>query len=335
MLLKSLKLSVLDQSPISEGMSAEEALSNTVKLAQYVEQLGYHRFWVSEHHDTNGLAGSSPEVLIGHLAAKTNSIRVGSGGIMLPHYSSYKVAENFKVLEALAPGRIDLGLGRAPGGMPLATRALHDGKSRDIDRYPEQVDDLLGFLHHNLAPDHPFALLRATPQPQTLPELWILGSSPSSASLAAEKGLPYTFANFINGEDGEIYMQHYLDEFQASPYYSKPQNMVAIFVICAPTEEEAERVASSIDLAILSIEQGMVSMGTPSPEKAAAYTYSPYELKRVQYNRNRMIVGSPKQVKEKLLRLSETYQTEEIMLVTITYDFQDKLRSFELVAEIM
>lgn len=327
-----MKLSVLDQSPISEGMSPQEALQHTVQLAQHTERLGFQRFWVSEHHDSTGLAGSSPEVLIAHLAQNTSKIRVGSGGVMLPHYSSYKVAENFRLLEGLNPNRIDLGLGRAPGGMPMATMALHDGKPRDVNRYPEQIDDLLGYLTDSLPDTHPYQGLTAAPKIQTMPEVWMLGSSPSSAMLAAQKGLPYTFAQFINGEGGPQYTQAYRNHFVPSDYLKEPQNIVAVFAICAETDEEAERIASSLDLSILMIEQGMRSNGTPSPEKAAAYQYTPFEEMRVRENRKRMVVGNPKKVKQQLLSLSEQYQTDEIMLVTITYDFQDKLKSFELIA---
>ena len=327
-----MKLSVLDQSPIAEGMSPQEALNNTVELAQHAEKLGFERFWVSEHHDSTSLAGSSPEVLIAHLAQNTSRIRVGSGGVMLPHYSSYKVAENFRLLEGLNPNRIDLGLGRAPGGMPMATMALHDGKPRDVNRYPEQIDDLLGYLTDALPDAHPYQGLTAAPMIKTMPEVWMLGSSPSSAMLAAQKGLPYTFAQFINGEGGPQYSQAYRNNFVPSEYLQEPKNIVAVFAICAETDEEAERVASSIDLSILMIEQGMRSNGTPSPEKAAAYQYTPFEEMRVRENRKRMVVGSPKVVKEKLLALSEQYQTDEIMLVSITYDFKDKLKSFELIA---
>ncbi|MEW5321757.1 LLM class flavin-dependent oxidoreductase [Geobacillus thermoleovorans] len=330
-----LKLSVLDQSPIAEGMTAEEALENTVRLAQFVEELGYKRFWVSEHHDTNSLAGSSPEVLLGHIGAKTSRIRIGSGGVMLPHYSTYKVAENFRVLAGLHPGRIDLGIGRAPGGMPRATMALQDGRPRPVDRYPQQIDDLLGYLHDALPPVHPLYGVKATPIVQSPPEVWLLGSSSETAKLAAEKGLPYAFAQFINGEGGEEYMQLYRGRFTPSPHLAEPRTMVAVFAICAETDEKADWIAGSLDLTLLMIEQGMALNGTPSPEKAAAYPYSPYERKRVADNRKRMIVGSPSRVKDELYRLSETYETEEIMLVTITYDFSDKLASFRFIAKTM
>ncbi|MGM0847114.1 MAG: LLM class flavin-dependent oxidoreductase [Bacillota bacterium] len=329
----SLKLSVLDQSPAAEGMSHETALENTVKLARLAEELGFNRFWVSEHHDATSLAGSSPEVLIAHLAAKTERIRVGSGGVMLPHYSAYKVAENFRVLEGLNPGRIDLGIGRAPGGMPRASLALNNGSYRKVDQYPEQIDDLLGYLTDERPENNPYERLQASPIISTVPGVWMLGSSPSSAMLAAEKGLPYTFAQFINGEGGPEYTSDYRNHFKASKFLDQPQNMAAVFVICAETDEEAERVASSIDLSILMVEQGMRSNGTPSPEKAASYKYSPFERARIKENRKRMVIGSQEKVKKELLELSEKYQTDEIMLVTITYDFKDKLKSFELVAD--
>ncbi|WP_409251727.1 LLM class flavin-dependent oxidoreductase [Bacillus sp. SCS-153A] len=329
----TLKLSVLDQSPIAEGMSPETALENTVKLAKYAEELGFSRFWVSEHHDTTTLAGSSPEVLIAHLAAKTERIRIGSGGIMLPHYSSYKVAENFRVLEGLNPGRIDLGIGRAPGGMPRASLALNNGSYRNVNQYPEQIDDLLGYLMDELPDNNPYEGLQATPKISTIPEVWMLGSSPSSAVLAAQKGLPYTFAQFINGEGGPQYTKDYRSHFIPSKLLSRPRNMTAVFVICAETDEEAERIATSIDLSLIMVEQGMRSNGTPSPEKAAAYQYSRFEKARVLENRKRMIVGNPQVVKKRLMELSEQYETDEIMLVTITHDFKDKVKSFELIAE--
>ncbi|ARP42616.1 MULTISPECIES: LLM class flavin-dependent oxidoreductase [Geobacillus] len=328
-----LQLSVLDQSPIAEGMTAEEALANTVRLAQFVEELGYKRFWVSEHHDTTSLAGSSPEVLLGHIGAKTSRIRIGSGGVMLPHYSPYKIAENFHVLAGLHPGRVDLGIGRAPGGMPRATIALQGDRRRPVDRYPEQIDDLLSYLYDTLPPVHPLYGVKATPIVQSPPDVWLLGSSSETAKLAAAKGLPYAFAQFINGEGGEQYMRSYRERFVPSPYLAEPRSMVAVFAICAETDEKAEWIAGSLDLTLLMLEQGMAVNGTPSPEKAAAYSYSPYERKRVADNRRRMIVGSPARVKDELYRLSEAYETEEIMLVTITYDFHDKLTSFRLIAE--
>lgn len=331
----ALTLSILDQSAISEGGSAEQGLQQTSELAKRAEEWGFYRFWVSEHHDAATLAGSSPEVLIAHLASKTNTIRVGSGGVMLPHYSAYKVAENFKVLAGLSPGRIDVGIGRAPGGMPRASYALSDGQQRNINRYPEQIDELLHYLHDDLPENHPYYGLKATPVTKTTPDVWVLGSSPSSAQTAAEKGLPYTFALFINGEGGPYYMNQYLQSFQPSRYYEKPQNNVAVFTICGETMEDAERIASSLDLSMIMMEQGMPSKGTPSPETAMNYSYSTFEKARILENRKRMIVGDIDHVERELHRISEEYQTNEIMLTTIAFDFEDKLKSFERIAKRM
>ncbi|MCU9614271.1 LLM class flavin-dependent oxidoreductase [Caldibacillus lycopersici] len=328
-------LSILDQSPISEGERAEEALQNTVTLAQAAETFGYHRFWVSEHHDTYSLAGSSPEVLIAYLAASTNNLRLGSGGVMLSHYSPYKVAENFRVIAGLAPGRIDIGIGRAPGGMPRASIALNNGKMRDVDHYPEKVMDLLHYLYDELPKDNPLYGLKASPIIQTAPELWMLGSSRNSASLAAKMGLPYNFALFINGEEGNHFMKSYIKDFTPSKHYPNPKNIVTVHAICAPTVEDAERIAASNDLAMIMHLNGMESHGTPSPEKARAYSYSSFELAHVKENRKRMIVGTPEMIKEQLNKISDSYETDEIMLVTNAFDFQEKVHSFELIADIM
>ncbi|MDB5056028.1 MAG: hypothetical protein JWM44_4078 [Bacilli bacterium] len=330
------KLSVLDQSPISDGSNAVSALANTARLAREVEKLGYHRFWVSEHHSAATLAGSSPEVLIAHLASQTSTLRVGSGGVMLPHYSSYKVAENFRLLEALYPNRIDLGLGRAPGGMPLATRALQEGKLKHgIDLYPEQLDDLIDFLHDSLEDNHRFAGLEAMPVIETAPEFWLLGSSGDSAKLAAQRGAGFAFAQFINGEGGVDAMNGYLQQFQPSILGEKPQTLVAIFAVCAETDEEANRLASSLDLSILMREKGEKPQwkGTPSVQQALDYPYTSYDRVRIKANRNRMIVGNQAQVKVQIMKLSEDYHTTEFMIVTITHDFKAKLNSYQLLAE--
>ncbi|WP_139492705.1 LLM class flavin-dependent oxidoreductase [Brevibacillus dissolubilis] len=329
-----IRLSALDQSPISDGSTAVEALAQTGRLAVELERLGYHRLWVSEHHHTYSLAGSSPEVLISHLAAITKQIRVGSGGVMLPHYSPYKVAENFRVLEALYPGRIDLGLGRAPGGMPLATRALQGGRLTGVDSYPDQLDDLIGYLHDSLDERHPFAQLKATPIVETAPEMWLLGSSGDSAKLAAERGVAFAFAAFINGDGGDRVTRWYQQNFQPSILGDKPKSMVAVFAVCAETEEEANRQASSIDLSLLLLEKGIMrDKGTPTVEEALDYPYTEYDLYRIKENRKRIIVGDKEQVRAKILELSEAYQTDEVMVATIVHDFEAKLRSYQLLAE--
>ncbi|TWT12506.1 LLM class flavin-dependent oxidoreductase [Planomicrobium sp. CPCC 101079] len=329
-----LKYSILDQSPISEGSTPQEALKQTAELAKKAEEWGYTRFWVSEHHDATTLAGSSPEVLIAHLGAVTRKIRLGSGGVMLPHYSAFKVAENFKLLEALYPKRIDVGVGRAPGGMPRASYALNEGGKRDASRFPAQIDDLRMYLTDSIPEEHQYYGMKATPVTESPPPIWVLGSSQSSAELAAEKGLPYMFAQFINGEGGQSFARTYRDRF-VSNGGSAPYQGVAIFVVCQETEEEAERVASSMDLALAMGAQGMPSKGTPPPERAMNYPYSKFERLLVEENRRRMIVGTPSQVVDKLEHLAASYGADEVMLVSIAYDFQAKLKTFQLVAEEM
>lgn len=329
-----MKLSILDQSPLIGDATPAEALKQTVELAKQAEKWGYHRFWVSEHHFSNRLAGSSPEVLLGHLSAVTSHIRIGSGGVMLPHYSAYKVAENFRVLEALAPGRIDLGIGRAPGGMPISSIALHHGERKRLgDQYPEQVKELRVYLHDLADEFYPLPHLTASPKVDTAPEVWMLGSSGGSARLAAKAGAGYTFALFINGEGGEDSVSQYISRFEPSEFGAEPRVSLAVFVLCAETEEQAEKLAVSLDLSLLANEQGQNLGGFPSFEQAKAYSYSPYEQKRVAANRQRMVVGTPSSVKQQLTALAKAYRTDEVIAVTITHHIQDRLTSYRLLKE--
>ncbi|MDQ0189738.1 LLM class flavin-dependent oxidoreductase [Alicyclobacillus cycloheptanicus] len=327
-----MQLSILDQSPISIGGTARQAIQETVRLAQAAEQLGFHRFWVSEHHDAPSLAGSTPEVLLSHLGAKTNRIRIGSGGVMLPHYSAYKVAENFRMLEALYPNRVDLGLGRAPGGMPRSTMALQEGKSREVD-YGQQVSDLKSYLTDTLPEDHRFPGLRATPIVDTVPELWLLGSSDWSAHMAAYQGTAFMFAQFINGDGGVEAVEAYLERFQPSPLFAKPKASVAIFTVCADTEAQAELIASTLDLSLVMLANGQRSEGTPTIEMAQNYSYSRFELALIKENRRRMIMGDKTSVKQQIEELAKRYHTDEVMLTIRAPEFADRVHSFELIAE--
>lgn len=288
---------------------------------------------MSEHHDSQGLAGSSPEVLAAWIAAQTNKIRVGTGGVMLTHYSAYKVAENFRVLSGLAPGRIDLGIGRAPGGMPRATQALQEGRVRDLHRFPEQVDELTWYLYDHLPESHPLYGLSATPVIQDPPEMWMLGSSSSSAALAAYKGLPYNFALFINSEYAEENMKHYYDTFRPSDLRQRPLGMVTVFTVCADTDEEAEYLAGSLDLSLLFLSQGIIREGTPHPKEIHEMALSQFEMARIDYNRRKMIIGSPKTVLKKIEELRKRFNANEIMLVTITHSYEAKVKSFKLIAK--
>ncbi|CDQ21524.1 luciferase family oxidoreductase, group 1 [Halobacillus karajensis] len=325
-----MKLSVLDQSPILAGTDPSEALKQTTELAKWTDKLGYHRFWVSEHHSTNSLAGSAPEILAAHLAAHTHNIRIGTGGVLLPHYSSYKVSETFRILETLHPNRIDLGVGRAPGGMPNVNLALNRGKVPSVEHYPSQVEELLAYLHGQ---DPQGMDIYATPQGETAPPVWMLGSSGTSARLAADLGVSYSFAHFINGRGGVRAMDRYQGYFTPSIQQNSPQGNVSVFVICAETDEHAEYLASSLDLALLQIEQGGKRMSFPTPEEALSHSYSLYEEERIQDNRNRMIVGSKNKVKEEIEQLADSYNVDEVIINTIVNPFEDRLRSYELLAE--
>ena len=328
------KLGVLDQVFVGEGKTAADALRESTRLVRAAESFGYSRFWVSEHHGMRAIAFSSPEVLIAHLAAATSRIRVGAGGIMLPHYSAYKVAENFRLLEALHPGRIDLGLGRAPGGMPISTKALQENKYVDVDQYPQQVSDLIGFLHEAMPAGHPYEKLLAAPSIPTAPEIWLLGSSDESAKIAARLGTSYAFAEFFGTPGGREAIRYYLDHFEPNPLLpDRPRTMIATIAICAETEEEADRLAKSGDLLFLGVRTGKEMPFLPSVQTAVDYPYSSAEQVLVREIRLRKAVGTPAQVKERLLKLSEEYNAEEILINSPIHDERARIRSYELIAE--
>ena len=326
-------LSVLDQSPIRSGATPATAVQETLRLATAAEALGYRRYWVAEHHSSNGLAGSSPEILIGRIAAETSTIRVGAGGVMLSHYSPLKVAENFRMLETLYPGRIDLGIGRAPGSDQLTDRALQAGPgAAGPQHFPAQMNDLLGYLHGGLADDHPFAGVRAMPEGPTAPDVWLLGSTDQSAALAAYFGCAFSFAYFINPDGGDQVMTAYRENYRPSLRYAAPQGSIAAFVLCADTEAEADRLMKSRDLWSLRQRRGETAP-VPTVEDAEAYPYSPQDRRIVEYNRRRTISGAPGQVRGKMCELADRYGVDEIVVVTICPDFEARLRSYQLLAE--
>jgi luciferase family oxidoreductase group 1 len=326
-------LSVLDQSPIRSGGTAADAVHETLELAQHCERLGYHRYWLAEHHASAGLAGTSPEVLIGQVAARTSRMRVGSGGVMLQHYSALKVAEQFRMLETLFPGRIDLGIGRAPGSDPRTAQALAPAAGAlGPGAFPQQVADLIAWLHDRLPPDHPFAGVRAMPTGPTVPELWLLGSSGSSAALAAHFGTAFSFAHFINAEGGVGVTRAYARQFRPSPALPAARASAAVFVLCADTEAEALRLARSRQLFIVQLYTGRHGP-YPSVEEAEAYPYTPPEQAIVRHAQGRTIAGAPEQVRAQLLALAADYGVDELVVVTITHDFKARLRSYALLAE--
>jgi luciferase family oxidoreductase group 1 len=320
-----MKLSVLDQSVITKGQDARKAFEETVKLAQRTEELGFTRFWVAEHHNTNGLAGSAPRVLISHLASMTQHIKVGSGGVLLPQYSPYKIAEDFKVLETLFPGRIDLGIGRSPGGSYETRLALTDGLKKSMNEFPRQVEQLQHYLHEE-------SRVKAYPSVQQPPMTWILGISHRGARVAAEHGTAFTYGHFINSSNGKRALDYYHTHFQPSAALKAPVSNVCIFVVCAPTQEEAEKIARSQDIWLLEVERG-IDTRIPSKEEAANRRLTAREKEKVAENRKRTIVGTPEKVKEELQLLSEIYAADEFMIITNVSDFKDKMRSYELLAE--
>ncbi len=327
-------LSVLDQSPIRSGGTAAEAVRETLELAQLADRLGYHRYWLAEHHNSRGLAGSTPEVLIGQVAARTRGLRVGAGGVMLSHYSPLKVAENFRMLETLYPGRIDLGIGRAPGTDQHTARALaHGPGALGIEHFPDQVADLLAFLHNRVEPGHRFAGIRAMPEGPGAPEVWLLGSSDQSAACAAYFGTAFSFAHFINDDGGAEVTRAYIQQFRPAPHLAAPRASIAVFVVCADTEAEAQRLARSRDLFLLWLYTGRTG-AYPSVEEAEAYHYTARERAIVETNRRRTIAGAPEQVKARLLELGAHYGVDEFVIVTITHDFKARLHSYELLAQV-
>ena len=323
-------LSVLDQSPIPEGATAAAALHDTVDLARHAERLGYHRYWLAEHHATPALACAAPEVLIGAVAGATERIRVGSGGVMLPHYSALKVAEVFSTLAGLHPERIDLGLGRAPGTDPTTMLALQrDRRQAAPDDFIEQLTELLALIEDRVPRDHPFArhasMLPGLPE---RPEPWLLGSSPQSAIWAGELGLPYAIADFINPAGASL-AADYRARFLDSERLPAPRVIACTIAICADTDEEAERIASSGRMMFSLLRMGRL-IPIPPPEKALAYLAT---RERRSTPGRRAIVGTPEKVRTGLEEVVAEYGADELMVLTITYDHEARRRSYELIAE--
>ncbi len=327
-------LSVLDQSPVRKGGTPAEGIRETLELARLCDRLGYHRYWLAEHHSTGSLASASPEILIGAVASRTSHIRVGSGGVMLTHYAPLKVAEQFRMLETLHPGRIDLGIGRAPGSDTRTARALADGRGlTDVEHYPAQLMDLYGFLSGTLPAGHPYHGIAAQPAGDTLPELWLLGSTRASAQYAAELGWAFCFAHFISTEGPESVIREYEAAFKPSPFLAEPRSALGVAVTCAETDEEAEYLSwSRWGARVVARARGGQGAGIPSPEEAMACDYTEPELDYIAYLRQAWIHGSPGTVRGRLEELAQTYGADEFVIVTITYDFAARKRSYELLA---
>lgn len=320
-----MRLSVLDQSPIPAGSTGSRALQDTIELARLTDRLGFHRFWVAEHHGGPTLAGAAPEVLIGPIAAATQRIRVGSGGVMLPHYSPFKVAEAFSVLAGLFPGRIDLGLGRASGTDPMTTHALQRDRSQHPpDDFPGQLAELLAYLEDRIPDSHPFSrLAKSLPGRPELPVPWLLGSSPQSAIWAADVGLPYAFADFINPEGAPIVAAH-RDRLQ--------EVAVCAWIVVADSDEEAWRLAASSRMVFSQMRRGRL-IEVPPPDEALNYLRAQGQDPRKLAPGRRGIIGTPARVRAEVEALADEYGAGEVMAVSILHDQEARRRSYELLAE--
>jgi luciferase family oxidoreductase group 1 len=329
---RSMKLSILDQSPVISGHSAAQAIEETLALARRADQLGYHRYWLAEHHAIAALADPCPEILLARLGAETRRIRVGTGGVLLPYYSAFKVAEVFRMLEALYPGRVDLGIGRAPGGDPRTARAVGGGRFPDAEQFPQQVWELVGYLDGTLPEDHPDRRVRVQPEGKTAPEVWLLGSSDYSGLLAAQLGVRFSFAHFINATGGDVVMRAYKDRYQASGREPRPHTSLCCFVICAATDDEAERLARVVDLRRLHMALNQ-DLPVPTLAEAERRSFSKEELQYIRGQRARAVIGGPRHCEERLRQLAAAYSADELMVLTITGDYATRAQSYELLAE--
>ena len=327
-----ISLNILDYSPIDEGGTAAAALKQTKELARMAEQLGYKRFWVAEHHQVESVAGSTPEMLMMHLATSTETIRIGSGGVMLPHYSAYKVAENFRMLEALHPGRIDLGIGRSRSYRNV-NEALNEHKMKRVP-YDQQLVDLQKYFGDDTSSEHRFQSLKAMPIIETAPELWLLGTGQGSARLAAEKGMGYAYAHFAKPSQQSVEVVNaYRDEFQPSQFLQEPKVIIAVFAVVAETEGKAEELATAFDLWLLFIESDSPPPYYPSIETAKKRGFSASEQEKVARNRQRMLIGTPQQVKAMIEAIAERYDTNEITIIPNISGADNRIDELRLLAE--
>ncbi len=328
--MKNLKLGILDQSVVRTGNNARQAIDETIETVKLAEELGYSRFWVSEHHNSKFIAGSTPELLMVKLASETQKIRIGSGGIMLPNHSALKVAENFRMLETLFPGRIDLGMGRAPGTDRITSSLLNPSNDFSASGYPEQLTHLQHFFKDEAGTKH--GKILAVPQSATIPQQWILSSSGGSSRIAAEFGMGLAVAKFINGFVDPEVIDVYRKNFEPSEYMQTPHALLSVFVLCGETEEIAAQMRKSQDYIFLQFEKGNIEQ-FPDAKTIQDYQFSPLELERIRYNRGRVISGTKDDVKEQLEQLANYFEIDEIIVSTMADSAENRKRSFELLAE--
>lgn len=329
----ALSLSALDLVPLAQGVTSVDALRNAGELARALDRFGYTRLWYAEHHNMPGIATTTPEILIAHVGSMTARIRLGAGGVMLPNHSALKVAESYKLLEAIFPGRIDLGIGRAPGTDGLTALALRRSREAlDVDDFREQLGELIAWGGGGFPPDHPFRAIRAMPDDRPLPPIYILGSSDYGANLAAEMGVGFAFAGHFSGDPPELAMRAYRAGFSPNGVLAKPHAILALSVFCADTEEAAQRMASSMLLAFVQLRSGRPRR-MPSPEEAMAHVFTPEEQSIVRFYKKLQIVGAPEQVRARIEDVAARTEADEVMIATHAFDPAARVRSYELVAE--
>ncbi|CAD2081305.1 Alkanal monooxygenase alpha chain [Jeotgalicoccus coquinae] len=329
------KLNVLDYAVIDEGQSPADALNESVTLAERAEKLGFHRFWMAEHHDVRAFASSSPEMMMMHILGKTTSIKLGSGGVMIPHYSPLKVAENFRVMENLYPGRVDLGIGNTLG-TPAVNRSMNEMRPRK-QRYEENISDIKKYVSNTDDEEHRFNEVTANPTGETNPEMWVLSTSVRTAELAARQGIGYTFGLFPHASKdktavGQEAARVYREKFIPSPVMQKPLIMVSPFVVTADTDEEAKELAKALDLWLLGKMNFSEFERFPSVETAKKYTYTVEELQKLSANRSRMVVGNAKSVKKQLETLAETFDADELLLIPLMPGAENRQRALDLIS---
>jgi luciferase family oxidoreductase group 1 len=324
-------LSILDLAPVASGSSVGDALRNSIDLVQRAEALGYNRYWVAEHHNMPGIASSAPAVLLAHLAMTTSSIRLGSGGVMLPNHAPLAIAEQFGMLEAVHSGRIDLGLGRAPGTDQLTARALRGTRLAESDDFPQRFAELRAFFEGTFPDEHPYARIQAVPGLGNQPAYWLLGSSDFGAQLAGHLGLPFTFAHHFGTGGTDLALEAYNSTFTPSPTLAKPYSMIGVSVVCAETESHARFLAGASALGFLWLRMGRPSR-MPTPEEARDYSYSAQERAFVEQRLRGAVIGTPDQVREKLDELLSVHGVSELMITTAVHSHADRVKSFELTA---
>jgi luciferase family oxidoreductase group 1 len=326
-------LSVLDLSPVTDGTPGAAALRNSIDLARHADRLGYTRYWLAEHHNLPSVASPAPEVMITRIASATERIRVGSGGVMLPNHAPLMVAERFKVIEALFPGRIDLGLGRAPGTDPMTAFAIRRRQDGDPDQdFLERLQELIFWQTGGFSEGHPFGKVRAMPADVDLPPIWLLGSSGYSAELAAAVGMGFSFAHHFASHDAVEAMRTYRERFRPSDWRATPYAILGVAAVCAETDAEAERLAATLDLNSVRRARGEYRP-LASPDEALAYPYTATDRARIAQSRLRLAVGRPDTVRARLDELAAATRADEIMVTTMIYDHAARVRSYELLAE--